>query len=147
MPSLRVDAVPGVTLLGFEIPGGRTGAVGVAAPNSAGGGSPGWFFVLEEHPTEPRFGLDITSGRLDTWRELGWPDVALRTDGSQYIAAGTRPPALLPLPTTPPPTASAVQRWNLESRMAWGRNAAEMAYITLQKAFRMEVHARYWFGA
>jgi hypothetical protein len=53
-------------------------------------------------------------------------------------------PSLLPLPPNSPPPA--IQRWNLESQMAWGRNAAEMAYITLQKAFRMEVHARTWFG-
>jgi hypothetical protein len=144
LPSLRVDPVLGVTLLGFDIPNGRVGAVGDILP-SAGGGNPGWFFILEEHPTEPRFGLDISTGRLDTWRELSWADIALRDDGSKYIAARSKTPSLLPLPPNSPPTA--IQRWNLESQMAWGHNAAEMAYITLQKAFRMEVHARTWFGA
>jgi len=140
---LRVEPVPGVTLLGFDIPGGRTAAVG--SPSPADGGTPGWFFILQEHPTEPRFGLDISPSRLDTWRALSWPDVATRGDDSGYIAATVRTPTLLPLQAGAPP--QAVVRWAKESKLGWGLDGGQTAYITLQNAFRAEVHARYWFGS
>jgi hypothetical protein len=53
LPVLRVDPGFGVTLLGFNLPD----AAGVAAPP----GDAGYFFVIQEHPTEPRFGLDVSS--------------------------------------------------------------------------------------
>src|SRR5207248_6864454 len=41
-----------------------------------GQGDPGWFFVLQEQPGEPRFGLDESPGGqppvLRTWDDLTW---------------------------------------------------------------------------
>ena len=37
-------------------------------------------------------------------------------------------------------------RYQRERDVHWGQNSAHMAYITLQHAFRQEVHASYWFG-
>src|SRR5262249_8197179 len=85
LPVLRLSPSPGVLLLGFaltvnNVPVTSDAIGGVAAPP----GDPGWFFIIEEHPTEARFGLDLSRdpGALTTWRELSWPDVALRADGS-----------------------------------------------------------------
>ena len=131
LPSLQVDAAPGVRMLGFNIPGGIAAAVGGASPPAA----PGWFVVIQEHPTEPRFGLNV--GRVDplsTWRKLAWTDVALRAKESNYISAKEKSPTL----TGTPPTQ--------DTAAVWGRTSADMAYITLQKAYRLEVHAGHWFA-
>ena len=45
-PLFRGTLKPDVTFLGFDLT--RTDAIA----------DPGWFFVIQEQPTEPRFGLD-----------------------------------------------------------------------------------------
>jgi hypothetical protein len=35
-------------------------------------GVPGWFFVFEEQPGDPRFGLDTPAGALNGWDDLAW---------------------------------------------------------------------------
>ena len=41
----------------------------------------GWFFVIQEQPTEPRFGLDDPASRPGTlpttWQEAAWSDTGL----------------------------------------------------------------------
>src|SRR4029450_5409748 len=102
MPQMRMDPAPGVTMLGFTLT--RPDGVAVTADTIAGGtappNAPGWFFALEEHPGEPRFGLDLTAGALTTWRELSWPQVATRSDGSGYISVSGRGPGLVAPPIT-----------------------------------------------
>jgi hypothetical protein len=120
-PMLRINPVPGVTLLGFDLE---------PSPLKASPSDPGWFFVFEEHPTETRFGLDISPGVLNSWRELTWDDV--KTQDSGYIRV-TGSDATPPQPLDAGPA-------------VWGRNGADMAYITLQKAYRLRVHSNHWFG-
>ncbi len=134
LPILRVDPAPQVTLLGFDIPGGATGALGAPSPP----GSPGWFFILEEHPTEPRFGLEISQSTLNTWHALAWPDITARGDGSGYIDVSNSHPTLVPPPAGTPPADPT------DSTVTWGGGSAATAYIVLKKAFRMEVHADCW---
>jgi hypothetical protein len=126
LPSLRVSPSPGVTLLGFTV--NRTQAAGAAAPP----GAAGYFFVIQEHPTESRFGLDVSAGALTSWRELAWPLVATRPDGSGYVALRASNPTLA---GTPPAQ---------DRNVVWGRNGGHMAYITLQKPYRLQIHATYW---
>lgn len=92
--------------------------------------SEGWFVVLEQQPTEPRFGLDesTVTGRalsaLDSWNDLAWGDLA---DNATALAALTHV--------------------RLAGRLAghrigalqWGLNAGHMAAITLQRAFRVAI--------
>jgi hypothetical protein len=130
LPVLRVDPGFGVTLLGFNLPD----AAGVAAPP----GDAGYFFVIQEHPTEPRFGLDVSSDRLNTWRELSWKQVPTRDDDSGYISLKGPAPTLTVVDTGPDKTPDA------DRVVAWDRNAAHQAYITLQKPYRVEIHARFW---
>ena len=51
LSALQRPFEPDVTFFGFNLPSRR----------SRGGGRrrSGWFFVIQQHPTEPRFGLDV----------------------------------------------------------------------------------------
>lgn len=49
-PAFRGDLPPDVSFFGFD----------VTAPAASGtDGTPGYYIVIQEHPTEPRFGLDV----------------------------------------------------------------------------------------
>jgi hypothetical protein len=143
-PVLRVDPFPGVTLLGFAgFQDGQAGQAEVAGAPSRSEGDAGWFFILEEHPTEPTFGMDITAqARLHTWRLLAWPNVVLRGDGSGYIDAAGSKPALEKPPDSARPEEK--DRYDRDLKAAWAGSGASMAYILLNTAFRMEVHGAYW---
>ena len=65
---------PDVTFVGFPIT--PTAAVGSA-------GHPGYFVVIQEHPTEPRFGLDVA--------------VAATLTNNSHVPIGAQPPAGMPL--------------------------------------------------
>jgi hypothetical protein len=98
-------------------------------PNAPGNADPGWFFVLEERPGAPRFGLDLPeSGKPvtppTTWQELNWAQVATAgaDDGARHVAL------------TPPRGVREIDG------LAWASGAGEMAAITLQTPFRMYLH-------
>ncbi len=131
LPVLRVTPAPGVTLLGF------------ALPETVPAGDPGWFFVIEEHPTEPRFGLDLSGGAPTTWRELSWPLAPTRADGSGHITL-TPAPALADPDPTEVKSPKQIERERRDRAVVWGRDAAHMAYIMLQKPYRLQIHARVW---
>ncbi|WP_297325002.1 hypothetical protein [Nitrosomonas sp.] len=130
-PVLRVSPVPGITLLGFSI-------------NMKSSGD-NWSFILEENPTETRFGLDIVRNEkefLTTWCNLIWDDVPLRDDDSGYIY-------LKPDTKSEPKSDAAKKYITLDSanllNAFWARNSAHLAYITLQKPFRYIILSSEWF--
>ncbi len=93
---------PDVSFVGFPIsPGAAIGSRG----------NPGYYVVIQEHPTEPRFGLDVpvTNALLAT---------------KSHLPIGTQPPAGVPL-----------------KGRAWGRNSAHMAEITRRLPVRITIHA------
>ncbi|MFE0647156.1 hypothetical protein ACFVZH_01010 [Streptomyces sp. NPDC059534] len=101
---------------------------------------PGWFFVFEEHATAPSFGLDepprdaVYGPGPFTWRDVDW---ARTVRGAEELAAlthvGTRPAfGTDPRPLHPGPGAPT---------LSWGRNAAALAHITLQRPVRVAHHA------
>ena len=55
-------------------------------------GTPGWWFVVEQQPTEPRFGLDVAvgfgtaAGPVNEWNDLTWGHLA---DNAAALAALT----------------------------------------------------------
>jgi hypothetical protein len=73
-PIFNGSMQPDVTFVGFPIT--PTAAVGSA-------GHPGYFVVIQEHPTEPRFGLDVA--------------VAATLTNTSHVPVGTQPPAGMPL--------------------------------------------------
>ncbi len=94
---------------------------------------PGWYFVFEQPPTEPAYGLDTPasdeSPRLELWKDLTWDDarvsptdthVGLESLGSKTLAYDDQ----------------GDNTWE----ETWGESAAGMARITLQRPVRMLVH-------
>ena len=61
---------PDITVLGFAL---------TAEKVRGGPSDPGWFFVIEQPPTEARFGLDVATVRaspgFDQWNQLSWGDL------------------------------------------------------------------------
>jgi len=68
--------------------------------------------VIQEHPTEPRFGLDDD------------PVVATALANKSHLPIGTQPPPGVPL-----------------KGRTWGRNSAHMAEITRRLPVRITIHA------
>jgi hypothetical protein len=93
---------PDVNFAGFPI--APAAAVG-------GAGNAGYYVVIQEHPTEPRFGLDaaVSTALLAT---------------KSHLSIGTQAPAGVPL----------------KGRI-WGRNSAHMADITRRLPVRITIHA------
>jgi len=126
-PLFRGSLEPDVTFLGFDL--SRDEATG-------NGSDPGWFFVVQEQPSAPRFGLDKAMGTADTipkakkWSDLSWGH--LTADQAAFDSL-THAPASGPLPDTsgiPQPPA-----------IVWGKNAAHLAYATFQQPVRISIHA------
>jgi hypothetical protein len=79
----------------------------------------GYYFVLAEHPSEPRFGLAATVGAsgstLTDWNDLAWSQV---TVVNNHVSVAK------------PPTASG-------PGATWGADAANQAYITYRQPTRV----------
>jgi len=87
----------------------------------------GWYFLIEEHATEPRFGLEPeSSATLDgSWNDLKWNDVTLAHEFLDPAA----------LPATPS-----------REGIGWGPDSAAMAYILMRRPVRMALHGRALLG-
>ena len=133
-PVFVARLAPDVAAFGFDLD--QATARGTTHPAD---GTPGWFFVLEQVPSAPRFGLDaprnVGDDALTSWDGLSWshladnggplPDFIDVTGPSSVVTAG-------PLPGNGP------THTDLD---AWGEDAAAMARITFQRPVRMLVHA------
>jgi hypothetical protein len=108
-PILQVTLPPDITLLGFSF----------SEDDARGTGDQGGkFFIFEESPSAPRFGLDQESGHGPSWKDfkIAGKDLA---DG-QYLDEATQSP----------------QGWGDDTT-----SSAWRAKMTLQKTFRLAVHA------
>ena len=97
----------------------------------------GWFFVLQQQPTEPRFGLDDDPfGPGDTgeipplvnWNDLNWAHAGSSLEELKKLSHLTIESLKL-RPTDP------------LVKGTWGRNSGHMAYITKQLPVRVAIHA------
>lgn len=125
-PVFRGTLDPDVTFLGFDLTADDAMA------------EPGLFFVLQQQPTEPRFGLDaapfaaqpgkpLTLPELKTWDDLNWGHLA--GDETQLRALAHVSVGAARLAPTE------------NDKGQWGRNSAHMAYITKQLPARVAIHA------
>jgi hypothetical protein len=114
-PIFRGDIGTDVTFFGFNIsdPQGSPDP----AKNDAG-----WYFVIAEHITEPRVGLEPDKSATPTgfWNDLSWPEVSLK---GNYIDV-TKPP--------PKPAGESV---------AWSESSAALDYILMRRPVRVALHA------
>lgn len=127
-PMFRATQSPDVTMLGFAL----TKSAVRGADSSTNSGHPGWFFVLQEQPTEPRFGMDVAKtfgGTPDHWSDLSWGHLATTEDALGQLG-------YVPIDGL----LKSVARDNI----VWGKNSAQMAAITRQPPFRVAIHARTW---
>jgi hypothetical protein len=117
-PLFRGSLNPDVTFLGFDLK--KKDAIE----------DPGWFFVIQEQPTEPRFGLDIADftkplPALTTWNNLSWRHLAGTQDELKALSH-----------------ASVKTQLGRIDPAEWGRNSAHQAFITLQRPVRIGIHAK-----
>lgn len=121
-PAFTARIAPDVVILGFALTEGD-----LRTP-------PGWFFVFEEQPGEPRFGLDVNLVRdsIKEWDELSWLNLE---PGQRYIDLAS------PLPATAEPEAHGDWGWHVAS----GTNGpvargADHAAITLRRPARVAIY-------
>jgi hypothetical protein len=84
----------------------------------------GWFFIIQEVPGEPRFGMDInfdpgTDGL--SWDDLAWDRLPPDT---RFIKS------------------TVVPNINVSDKNKWGADSANMAYVLFQKPSMVAVHAQ-----
>jgi hypothetical protein len=118
-PLFRGTLKPDVTFLGFAL----TKEEAIA--------DPGWFFVIQQQPTEPRFGMDVADfekplPQLSTWNDLSWRHLA---DTEEKLKSLSHASTKTVLP-------------DVVDKAKWGKNSAHQAYITLQRPVRIAIHAR-----
>jgi hypothetical protein len=131
-PQFKADVDPDIKLFGFDLTVEQAKGETVTMPFSD---SLGWFFIIQEVPGNPRFGLDINYTRNkdadnnpipDTWDNLAWDRFG-----------GTPPAFVKPVPVPVMPNLS-----NLEKTAhPWAVDGAQMAYILFQKPVMVAVHA------
>ena len=124
---------PDVAFFGFALtPTEVRGANTVAAP--------GWFFVFQEQPGEPRFGLDVAEyppPPLADWPDLAWSHLAPSPEalaGLHYIDLSIVQSAIAAREVGSGP------RWHLSSAAPYTRGA-DQAAITCQQPVRVALHA------
>ncbi len=126
-PIFRATQSPDITMLGFPLTENQ-----VRGADNKAGGHPGWFFVLQEQPTEPRFGMDVATtygGTPAHWSDLTWGHLASDEAALKQIV-------YVPI--------DGLLNNRIVDQIQWGKNSAQMATITRQPPFRVAVHARTW---
>jgi hypothetical protein len=118
---------PDVALFGFEL------------DSTEARGNPGWFFVLQEHPSEPRFGLAAAGSAFGaqpaSWQALGWDHLAA---SAQELAALNYINLAATLPKDPTTADSTGAVWH--SQGSPPSRAADLAHITLRQPKRIAIH-------
>ncbi|WP_231491642.1 hypothetical protein [Pedobacter sp. Leaf170] len=125
-PMFKAEINPDIKFFGFDL----------TVPQAMGKDEPkletddwGWYFIIQQIPGEPRFGMDVNfekSGTQVTWDDLRW-DKYTPTDG--FINTDVKPNGDFK-PAAP------------ENVDDWGQNSARMGHILYQKPVMIAVHAK-----
>jgi hypothetical protein len=123
-PLFKAEVDPDLKFLGFDLTIEQ--AQGADKPQTETDDW-GWYFVIQQVPGEPRFGMDIAfspeAGQPVTWNNLAW-DKCTTTNG--FIDAKKQlDPAFQPA-----------------ERDKWGDNSAFMAYALYRQPVMIAVHAK-----
>ncbi|HET6977870.1 MAG TPA: hypothetical protein VFI24_16180 [Pyrinomonadaceae bacterium] len=123
-PIFRGTLKPDVTFLGFNLSDAE--ALG-QPPNDTNG----FFFVIQQQPTEPAFGLDIADFAKPlpdppiSWNDLSWRHFA-KTEAELQALSHVSISKVFP---------------EIDN-VTWGKNSAHQAFITLQRPVRIAIHAK-----
>jgi hypothetical protein len=143
LPIFQGSLAPDVTYLGFDLTEAQ--ARGSTEPGtSTPRKHPGWYFVLQQQPTQPRFGLDeapFTPGKpltadqppKESWSAMSWGHLT-ETEAAYNIMVNA--PVLGSRPDK--------DKWAFTPpQVKWGADAtaAHIAYIALQRPVRVQIHA------
>lgn len=124
-PLFKAEIEPDLRFLGFNLTLSIVKGSPVRADNN-----PGWFIVIQERPGEPRFGLDNRSADTPDlaakWDDLAWEHI----DGFETLNVVDLSKAVATTSMQAP-----------DNQVAWGRNAADMAYILYQVPVMVAFHA------
>jgi len=134
-PLFRAEIDPDLRFFGFDLTMDK--ATGAKESIDFPGDTRGWFFVIQEVPGEPRFGMDIaysstenatptTTDDLDDWDNLAWNSF------------GAAEPAFVP--RSPAPVLPRPNQAELDKH-PWAESAAQMAYALYQNPVMVAVHA------
>lgn len=130
-PIFKAEIEPDIRFLGFDLK--KKVANGNSNPQA---NDPGWFFVLQERPGEPRFGLDNLSEESpeepSKWDEAAWEHLA-EFETLDFINLEKNSVELVLDPDDPPDLP--------DKQFFWGRNSADMAYILYQVPVMVAFHA------
>ena len=129
-PIFRAEIQPDFRFIGFEMT--ITEAKGADNPKTESDDW-GWYFILQQIPGEPRFGMDVTFSPDDdsstpiTWDDLAWNNFDA---GMPFVS------------TAVPPQPSFMNQLTAAERTQWGSHSADMAFVLYQKPVMIAVHAK-----
>jgi hypothetical protein len=118
-PIFRCSLQPDITLVGFDLK--KDDVLAPPVDNN----DKGWFFVLQEHPLEILFGLEIADaggGAPQSWNDLQWSDVAVTSSGYVDIV-NSNPP-------------------QLDTTATWGQSPADQAHIFFRRPLQVAYNAQ-----
>jgi hypothetical protein len=161
-PIFRGTLPNDITFLGFNL--SRADAKGGTAQSPEG-----FFFIFQQQPTEPRFGLEPVedANPITHWSDLAWtnfggggafqlPDLGLTTRAKtlkaspwrlasqafSFVLGGASIPDFLASGLSPTRLAIAADAENPDDPAnRWGVDSAQTAYILLRLPFRILIHA------
>ncbi|MER6315529.1 hypothetical protein ABT237_17380 [Streptomyces sp. NPDC001581] len=137
LPIYEARAEPDIHLLGFDL-------TAVEARGDAK--DPGWFFVLQERPGDPRFGADDGAPvDVEVWNDLTWGDVDPGgRRGFVGLDGSTTEVELLDVSGTVEDAEKVAQHGEDTALDRWhgGLDSAEVAYMLFQAPVLMAVHAQ-----
>jgi hypothetical protein len=129
-PIFRAEIQPDFRFIGFEMTIAE--AKGADDPKVESDDW-GWYFILQQIPGEPRFGMDVTFSPDDdpatpiTWDDLAWNNFDA---GMPFVSTALQPQA------------SFLNQLTAAERAQWGSHSADMAFVLYQKPVMIAVHAK-----
>jgi hypothetical protein len=127
-PLYRAELLPDIKLFGFDLTARQAKGVD-PSPDFPDTDREGWFFVIQEVPGEPRFGMDIEFDPGSdgvSWDDLSWRNFPTPDPEFVTIAPAPMGGAFVPVDNSP---------------NRWATTAANMAYVLFQKPSMIAVHA------
>ena len=118
-PLYKAEIEPDIKFFGFDLTIEQAKGTVATSPFTD---NLGWFFMIQQIPGEPQFGMDLHFDQGSdglSWDDLAWDRF---TEDIAFIKAGVQP-------TIDPET------------IKWGQDAASMAYILFQKPSMVAIHA------
>jgi hypothetical protein len=129
-PIFRAEIPPDIRFFGFDMKVEE--APGAEKPQREEDDW-GWYFIIQQIPGEPRFGMDVTFAPDEdkttpiTWDDLSWTRFG---DNLRFID------------TAQPPIPQFFNQLTAAEKSQWGSHSADMANILYQKPVMIAVHAR-----